>query len=185
MRVRHFTLIAGLALLLPAGLVRAATMPLPGETFDYSGTSTETSGSNCCGSGTFFGSFTLGSRVDSSDLWTIVAYTFAPVNLGVAHGLLTFDVQFDASKFTLVGGISLPYTGGGGHSRLLSASFIDGNNSTDPYSDQDLIDPTNSRAGTFAYTVSAAAVPEPGSGWLVFSMVGMAAARRMRGRRRP
>jgi hypothetical protein len=51
-------------------------------------------------------------------------------------------------------------------------TFIDGNTSTNPYNDVDLTDPTNSRAGTFGYTVSS--VPEPSSGWLILSGLGLA-----------
>ena len=85
---------------------------------------------------------------------------------------LTASVEFDASNSSFFGTASLPFTGKGGDSRLLTFTYIDGNTSTDPFTDNDITTPSNSRSGTFSYTVSA--VPEPASGMLVLSGLGLA-----------
>ena len=169
MKIMPFFVLAGLLLLMPIDYAHAATI-FSGETFATTGIITQTSGSNCCGTLAFTGSMTLGSMVPSTTDWTLIAFNTDAVPAG---SVWTFSsLEFDASTSTLFGTASAPHIGSGGDSRLLTLTFIDGNTSTDPWTDADLTNPDNGRAGTFSY--SAAPVPEPSSGVLVLSVLGLA-----------
>src|ERR1035437_2018431 len=68
------------------------------------------------------------------------------------------------------------FTGSGGDSREFVFTLLDGNTSTDPDQNLDLTDPSNSRSGTFSYSISA--VSEPSSGLLMASaLAGLAPGR--------
>jgi len=181
MKVMPFLVAAGLLLLVPTDFARASTI-FAGENFTVTGTATQTSGAGCCGSSTFSGFFILGPMVPSTSDWTLTAFGVDSAGPGLAWSFSS--LEFDALNNTLFGTASAPRIGGGGDSRLLTLTFIDGNTSTNPYNDADLTDPTNSRAGTFSYTVSS--VPEPSSGLLLLlglGLAGLAAAWRNAGRR--
>ncbi len=137
----------------------------PGETLALSGIATQTLPSPNTSS--FTGFITVGSMVSATD-WTATAFVIT--NLGV--GSVSFHL--DPSNSTAFGTSTIAFIGNGGDSRLLTLNFVDGNNSTDTYTDADLTDPTNSRSGTFSYTV-VQATPEPSSGLLLFSGLGLAA----------
>jgi hypothetical protein len=100
--------------------------------------------------------------------WSATAFVLTGLGLG------SVGFHLDPSNSTAFGTSTLAFTGGGGDSRLLTLNFVDGNNSTDIYTDADLTDPSNSRSGTFSYTVSQA-TPEPSSGMLLLSGLGLAA----------
>ncbi len=133
----------------------------PGEVFDISGTATQTGGSDCCThGGTFGGSFTIGSEIDSSTDWIVTA--FNPVcTLGIETcSSVAWDIpglEFDASNGTLLGDASADYTGNGGDSRTFEFMFEDGNTTDDPYTDTDNTTPSNSRNGTISLSVTSSA----------------------------
>lgn len=139
----------------------AAYGDVSGETFDFSGTSTQTSPPSST-TGTFTGSFTIGSEIGSSSDWTVTAFTAIPSNCGATNcSTLTwvFSLEFDASNDSLFGSASVDYTGSDGHSKEFIADFTDGNTTSDTYQDNDLTldalgDTSNDRSGTLAYTVS-------------------------------
>jgi hypothetical protein len=81
-------------------------------------------------------------------------------------------LQFDGLNDTAFGSASTLFTGNGGDSRRLTATFLDGNTSTNPYTDEDLTDPSSSRSGTFGYSL--VSVPEPSYGLLVACTLGLA-----------
>jgi hypothetical protein len=161
-----FSVLAGLLLLLPINYARAGSITLsPGETLALSGIATQILPSPSTSA--FTGFITVGSMVSPTD-WTATAFVLTGLGLG------SVGFHLDPSNSTAFGTSTLPFTGGGGDSRLLTLNFVDGNNSTDTYTDADLIDPSNSRSGTFSYTVTAA-TPEPSSGLLLLSGLGLAA----------
>jgi hypothetical protein len=172
MKVMPFFVAAGLLLLVPIDFARAGTI-FPGETFAVTGIATQTLGAGCCGSVTFSGIFVLGSMVPSTSDWTLTAFDVDAAGPGLPWSFSS--LEFDALNNTLFGTASAPRIGGGGHSKLLTLTFIDGNTSTNLYNDADLTDPTNSKAGTFSYTASPVLVPEPSSGLLLLSGLGLAA----------
>ena len=161
-----FFLLAGLLLLMPVDYARAGSITVfTGEILDISGTSTQTSPTSLPPI-SFNGLVTVGSMVTSTD-WNVAAFSIT--------GLGSFSVSslhLDPSDSTAFGTASIAYTGSG-DSFLLTLTFTDGNNSTDLYTNADLTTPANTTSGTLGYTV--AAVPEPSSGILLFSGLGLAA----------
>lgn len=125
----------------------------PGEIFAVDSTFTQTTGTKCCPITNFIGSFTIGTMVPGTTDWTVTAFNSSSLVWNFS------SIQFDASNDTFFGTASAPFTGGGGDSRLLTLFAFDGNTSTDTFTNQDLNDPTNDRAGILSYTVSE--VPEP------------------------
>ena len=164
MKTIRFPLLAGLLLLLPLTYARAGSITLsPGETLALSGIATQTVPSP--NTSPFSGFITVGSMVSATD-WTATAFVIT--DLGV--GSVSFDL--DPANSTAFGTSTIAFIANGGDHRLLTLNFTDGNNTTDTYTDADLTDPTNSRSGTFSYTVQA--TPEPSSGLLLFSGLGLA-----------
>ena len=167
MKKMPFFLVAGLLLLVPVDFARAGTF-FAGETLDIAGVATQTSPSVTVD---FSVAATLGSLVPSTTDWTLTAFRLAP---GVPCGPVDCStlswinsVEFDASTNTFFGSASVPFTGNGGDSKLLTFTYVDGNTSTDPFTNTDITNPSNSRSGTFSYTV--VATPEPSSGLLLLS----------------
>jgi hypothetical protein len=168
MKNKPFFLLVGLLLLLPVDYARAGSITLfPGEILDLSGTATQTLPVSQPPV-SFTGLITVGSMVSATD-WTATAFVLT------GRGLASVGFQLDPSNSTAFGTASIAFTGSGGDSRLLTLNFTDGNNTTDTYTDADLTDPSNSRSGTFSYTVSQATTPEPSSGLLVLFGLGFAA----------
>jgi len=172
MKAIPFSVLAGLLLLLPIDHARAGSITLtPGETLALSGIATQILPSPS--TSPFSGFIAVGSMVTPTD-WTATAFVLTDLGVG------SVGFHLDPSNSTAFGTSTLPFTGNGGHSRLLTLNFVDGNNTTDTYTDADLTDPSNSRSGTFSYTI-AQATPEPSSGLLLLSglgLAGLAAARR-------
>ena len=114
---------------------------------------------------------TIGSLVASTTDWTLTAFHIdvqgLPLLAWTFSGLL-----FDASNDTLVGTALAPYSDGGGP-RLITANFFDGNASTNTYSNIGSVVHTGDSTGTFGYAVSS--IPEPSSGLLLLSGLGLAA----------
>ena len=166
MKTIRFLLLVGLLFLLPLSYARAGSITLsPGETLALSGIATQLSPSPS--TSPFSGFITVGVMVTPTD-WTATAFVLTDLGVG------SVGFHLDPSNSTAFGTSTLPFTGNGGHSRLLTLNFVDGNNTTDTYTDADLVDPSNSRSGTFSYTI-AQATPEPSSGLLLFSGLGLAA----------
>ena len=139
-----------------------------GETLGISGVSIETTPAT--GNTTIFSGFlTIGSLVPSTTNWTLTAFHIdvqgLPLLVWNFSGLL-----FDAANDTVFGTATTPYTDNTG-SRLITANFLDGNASTNTYSNLGNTNPTGDNSGTFGYTVS---TPEPSSGLLLLSAVGLA-----------
>jgi PEP-CTERM motif len=167
MKIMPFFAVAGVLLLTPIDYARAGSITLfTGEILDLSGTATQTSPVSQPPT-SFTGLITVGSMVSPTD-WTATAFVLTD------RGPASVGIQLDPSNSTASGTVSIAFTGSGGDPRLLTLNFTDGNNTTDTYTDADLKDPTNSRAGTFSYTVSQA-TPEPSSGLLLLSGLGLAA----------
>lgn len=163
-----FALALGLLLLTPHGAAYADSVtPFSGETLDVTGTLSQTS--PCCATASFTGSVTLGSLIPATTDWTVTAADFAPQNCGASDCstlIWSSSVEFDASNDTFFGNLSTLFIGSHGDSREFLETLIDGNTSTDTFTNDDLTrdalgDTSNDRSGTFSYTVSA--VPEPSS----------------------
>jgi|SRR5690348_11713593 len=166
MKIIPCVALAGLLLLMPTDYARAGSITLsPGETLALSGIATQILPSPSTSA--FTGFITVGSMLGPND-WSATAFVLTGLGLG------SVGFHLDPSNSTAFGTSTLAFTGGGGDSRLLTLNFVDGNNSTDIYTDADLTDPSNSRSGTFSYTVSQA-TPEPSSGMLLLSGLGLAA----------
>jgi hypothetical protein len=173
-----FVLALGLLLWATHGTAYADSVT-PGEDFQFTGAATQTAGSNCCGTVSLTGTFTIGSLISGTD-WMVTAFNAIPEKCGAetATGCSTlpwsFPLDFDASNDTLFGTASATFTGTGGDLRKVILTFIDGNTTSDPFTNNDLTlegqtppDFSNDRSGTFSYTVSA--VPEPPAGLLLAS----------------
>lgn len=167
MKYIPFLILVGLLLLTPIDSARAGTITLsPGETLALSGIATQILPS--ANTSSFNGFISVGSMVSPTD-WTATAFVITDLGVG------SVGFHLDPSNSTAYGTSTLAFIGNGGDHRLLTLNFVDGNNSTDTYTDADLTDPTNSRSGTFSYTVTQA-TPEPSSGMLLLSGMGLALA---------
>ncbi|HET7208679.1 MAG TPA: PEP-CTERM sorting domain-containing protein [Candidatus Acidoferrales bacterium] len=169
--MKRLVLVIALALLLLPAMVVAhadSVVPVAGETIAISGIATQTSGSGCCThGGPFTGTFTLGAAPSGMD-WPVTALSIDSTGFGCSFGqtqcaalVWTISLQFDAGNDTLFGTASVSFIGGGGDHRFLTITLIDGNTTTDPWTnlDTDVPDHSNDRAGTLSYNV--APVPEP------------------------
>jgi len=166
MKIIPFSVLVGLLLLLPINYARAGSITLsPGETLALSGIATQILPSPSTSA--FTGFITVGSMLGPND-WSATAFVLTGLGLG------SVGFHLDPSNSTAFGTSTLAFTGGGGDSRLLTLNFVDGNNSTDTYTDVDLTRTGNDRSGTFSYTVSQA-TPEPSSGLLLLFGLGFAA----------
>jgi hypothetical protein len=152
-----------------------------GETFDMTGTGTQTSGPGAGATGSFTGSLTLGSQIGSSSDWTVSGFDAIFNKCGASDCstlVWTFpSLEFDASNDTLLNNASTDFTGSGGDSRELVLEFVDGN-TTIAFLNNDLTEEgmgntSNDKAGTLSYSVSA--VPEPSSMLLlIVGLLGLA-----------
>lgn len=166
MKIMPLFVLAGLLLLMPTDYARAGSVTVfTGEIFDVSGLSTQTSPTSLSPM-SFTGLLTVGSMVTATD-WSVTALSIA--GLG---SLSVSSLNIDPSNSSVFGTASLAYTRSG-DSFLLTDTFTDGNNSTDQYTNTDLTNSADTTAGTISYTV--AAVPEPSSGLLLLSGLGLAA----------
>ena len=166
MKIIRFLVLAGLLLLLPINYARAGSITLsPGETLALSGIATQILPSPS--TSPFSGFITVGSMLGTND-WSATAFVLTGLGVG------SVGFHLDPSNSTAFGTSTLPYFGSGGDSRLLTINFVDGNNSTDTYTDVDLTRTGNDRSGTFSYTI-VQATPEPSSGLLLLSGLGLAA----------
>jgi PEP-CTERM motif len=166
MKIIPFLVLVGFLPLLPIDYANAGSITLsPGETLALSGIATQILPSPSTSA--FTGFITVGSMLGPND-WSATAFVLTGLGLG------SVGFHLDPSNSTAFGTSTVAFTGGGGDSRLLTLNFVDGNNSTDIYTDADLTDPSNSRSGTFSYTI-AQATPEPSSGLLLLSGLGLAA----------
>lgn len=162
MKTMLLCLIGAALLLVTAASNAYADSLFVGEQLGISGTAIVTSGTHVGQTGPFIGSFTLGSMIGGA-LWNVTAFSAANPECTPPHCTETwaFTLTFDASDGTLVGNASSLFTGGGGDSREWIQTFVDGNTTTNPFSNLDLTHPLNNRAGTTMYAV--AATPEPTS----------------------
>ena len=170
----------GLALVISLFLVgpALANSVSSGEVFDITGFNNATS--------TVFwtGSFTLGTMVGPS-LWDVSAFAVGPLGCTTCSPTnppwKLSSLQFDSSSDTLLGGASADFTGIVASNHLLTLTFLQGNNSTDTWTD---FNATNGHtaSGTFSYTV-ATTTPEPSSFFLLaFGLMSLAAWGLMRPR---
>lgn len=157
----------GLALAFALFLVVPAfgTSVSTGEVLDITGFNNTTS--------TLFwtGSFTIGASLGSS-LWGVSAFSVNPP--GCAACTSTFPAwtltsfEFDSATSDLAGGASADFNGTGTGVHFLTLTFVDGNNSSDAWSDFNAKKGTT-KTGTFSYTVTVetSGVPEPSAGLLL------------------
>ncbi len=159
-----FFLLAGLLFLMPIDYARAGSITVfTGEVLTIVGASTETSPVIMPPIG-FTGSVTVGAMNSPTD-WNVSAFSIT--GLGSAS---VSSLHLDPSNSTAFGSASIAYTESG-DSFMLNVTFTDGNNSTDLFTNLDLTTPSKTQSGTFSYIVT----PEPSSGLLLLSGLGLAA----------
>ena len=176
-----FILTVALLVLTTVSIAHATTIvPAPGETLEAAITATQTSGPNCCKTGNFLASFTLGTMIPSTSDWTVTNFSIVSGGIDTSSTncffgqtpcssliwSLTAGFFFDGANDTLDGQASTPFTGSGGDPRKVTLFFVDGADTNLQYHNDNLLDSSKDKPGVFSYSVSA--VPEPSS-LLLFS----------------
>ncbi len=125
------------------------------------------------------GSFTLGAMAGPS-LWNVSAFAVDPLNCSTCTPSLPpwtlSSFQFDGATSDLLGTAQANFSGLGVSVHLLTLTFVDGNNTSDPWSDLNKFG--GMKTGTFSYCLGAnctnpnlppAPVPEPSTCLLLAS----------------